>query len=460
MEDYKVLKKYVSLVTMIIGPKYFLLFLFSFGFTSSMLSQSEMRFIGKNNKQKIHFETNNNLIIIPITVNGKNLSFILDSGASKTIIFNVASNDSIILNKSKKIKLRGLGSGEPIEGIRSEDNIIKIKNIMGIHQTIYVVFDNKFDLSLKMGKTIHGIIGYDLLKNFVTKIDYRKKQLIFYNSKDFSPPNSKKYKNFSLHFHHKKPYLDALVNLSDTSRHSTKLLIDSGNSDALWLFENIEAGITTQNNFFIDHMGDGLSGSIDGKRSKIKSFRIGSFIFNNPTVAFLDSTATSYARSYEDRDGSIGSRILNRFTVYLDYPHQRIYLKKTKSFDKEFKYNRAGIELMYAGKTLVKENNIVNKTILGNQQFEERTSIRFEIDYKYSFKPIYAIYKIRPGSPAEQIGLQVNDIISEINGKPAYEYKLQEIRNLFYDDVGTPIKFKINRKNTVLFYQVRLVKPL
>ena len=38
--------------------------------------------------EKVNFKLINNLIIIPIEVNGAELSFILDSGVSKPILFN------------------------------------------------------------------------------------------------------------------------------------------------------------------------------------------------------------------------------------------------------------------------------------------------------------------------------------------------------------------------------------
>ena len=46
-------------------------------------------FVLQNGKSdKIHFKLINNLIVIPVTINGIDLSFLLDSGVSKPIIFN------------------------------------------------------------------------------------------------------------------------------------------------------------------------------------------------------------------------------------------------------------------------------------------------------------------------------------------------------------------------------------
>ena len=45
------------------------------------------------------------------------LSFILDTGVDKTILFNLSQNDSIGLNNVRRINLKGLGDGESYRGI-------------------------------------------------------------------------------------------------------------------------------------------------------------------------------------------------------------------------------------------------------------------------------------------------------------------------------------------------------
>ena len=54
------------------------------------LGFSQGKFIVLNAKKtdKIRFKLINNLIVIPVEVNGVELSFLLDTGVSKTILFN------------------------------------------------------------------------------------------------------------------------------------------------------------------------------------------------------------------------------------------------------------------------------------------------------------------------------------------------------------------------------------
>ena len=49
-------------------------------------------------RQNIKFQLINNLIVIPVEINGTELTFILDSGVSKPILFNLSKSDSISIN--------------------------------------------------------------------------------------------------------------------------------------------------------------------------------------------------------------------------------------------------------------------------------------------------------------------------------------------------------------------------
>ena len=138
---------------------------------------------GNYNKQQVSFKLINNLIVMPLEINGKKLSFILDTGVNKTILFNLSEKDSIGLLNTTRVDLQGLGSGDAVDAIISKKNTFKVKNLLSKNETVYVILKDYFDLSSKMGTTIHGIIGYNLLKNVIVKINYKTKKLDFYNPK-------------------------------------------------------------------------------------------------------------------------------------------------------------------------------------------------------------------------------------------------------------------------------------
>ena len=54
----------------------------------SVKSQSGFHFYGNDSeKVRVQFQLINNLIVFPMEINGKQLSFILDTGVTKTILF-------------------------------------------------------------------------------------------------------------------------------------------------------------------------------------------------------------------------------------------------------------------------------------------------------------------------------------------------------------------------------------
>ena len=232
--------------------------------------------------------------------------------------------------------------------ILSKNNKMKVKGLIAYNESIYVILKDFFDLSSKMGTTIHGIIGYNLLRNFVVKINYRSKKIDFYNPHTHTYKECRKCEILPIQFYRKKPFINVQLQLDTLGTKLTpvKMLVDSGGSDAIWLFENSKSEIKTPKRFFNDILGEGLSGSILGRRSRIPKLKIGRFEIKKPTVSFLDSLSTLNARKFKSRNGSLGGNILKRFTVWLDYSKKQIMFKKNDSFKADFNYNMSGLDIL------------------------------------------------------------------------------------------------------------------
>jgi hypothetical protein len=410
------------------------------------ISQSRFQLKNASERQSISFKLLNNLIVFPIEVNGRPLNFILDSGVGSTLLFNLYSKDSVLLHNKEKVKLQGLGSEESVEAVLSKGNIFTFGNIRGYNQSLYLILDDSFDLSSKLGITIHGIIGYEILKDFVIDINYGIKRINFYNPNKYRHKVCKKCETFELDFFKLKPYINVGIRSDPASTKiiPVKLLIDSGGSDALWLFENSDPGILPPKKFFNDFLGEGLSGAVYGKRAKIEALVIGKFELKNPTVSFPDSSSISYARLFEERNGSLGASVLKRFNVVFDYRNKKISLKPGSYFKEPFRYNMSGIELVYNGKQLVKEQNYASIGLADDKANKQNTVI-LDYNYKYTFKPSYKIHSIREGSPAYNAGLIAGDIVIKINGKFTYELPLDEIIGKFFQKENTKISLVVER---------------
>ena len=434
-----------------------------FGICNNITGQNEgFRMMSPHKSyEDIRFQFINNLIVIPIKVNNKKLNFILDSGVNKTIVFNSSKVDTILSNFEYKYKLKGLGEGLPVNAIVSKNNLFRINNLIAVNKNVYVILKDDFDLSSKMGITIHGVIGYDIFSDLILRINYKSKKIRFYNPSKYKQKKCSNCEVLPLTIFQKKPYVDVTVKLNNNSKKvPIKMLIDSGGSDAIWLFEYSNKNIVTPENFFTDFLGVGLSGTVYGKRSRISSLGLGKFSLNKPTVSFLDTLSTKDARKFNKRNGSIGSGILKRFTVWFDYPNNRLMLKKNSSFNEVFNYNMSGLEIVYDGKILVEEStrNYAELSRGTQDPNGNRNSVSLIKNYVYKFKPNFKVSNVSEGSPADLAGVMKDDILIKINGNPIYNFQLHEIISIFQEKENKLIRFTLIRNNKKIKTEFNLKK--
>lgn len=431
-------------------------------FITCILGYSQGKFVIQDKKEsnKIKFKLINNLIVIPVEINGAELTFILDSGVRKPIIFNLLNtkSDSLYIKQAETIFLRGLGGGEPIEALRSKGNIVKVGNAINIDQSLYAIFKDNLNFAPRLGIPVHGIIGYDLFKDFVVEINYSLKYIKLHNPFTYTYKPCKKCETFDIEFNNDKPYFNAQVKINNKIK-PVKLLIDSGGSDALWLFEDSEKNISLQGKSFRDFLGRGLSGSVYGKRSKIDELHINGFVLKNVNVAFPDEESITYVRQFQERNGSFSGALLKRFNLILDYPNSKITLKKNKYFSEPFRYNKSGIELEQTGVRVVKER-MPSVSYKQDDKSESGVRLVFDQNYQHKIKPAFTIVELREDSPAEKIGLKVGDLLLYINSKATYNYNLQEIIGHFYDQENKKIRLKVQRNGIPLTFVFRLESPM
>ncbi|WP_233265896.1 aspartyl protease family protein [Formosa sp. L2A11] len=425
---------------------------------------SQTGFILQNNKKsdKIRFKLINNLIVIPVEVNGVPLSFILDSGVSKPIVFSFLNKrDTLQINNTEAFFLRGLGDGKSFEALKSKHNMLKIGDAVSLNQDMYAIHDASLNFTPQLGVPIHGIIGFDLFKDFIVEINYASRYIVLHNIESYRYKKCKKCETVNLEFYNNKPYLNAEVKLNDT-KIPVKLLIDSGGSDALWLFEDNALKLYEDKSYFKDFLGRGLSGSVYGKRAKIQELNIKSFSLQSVNVAYPDAEAIQLAKRVEERNGSISGNVLKRFNVIVDYRKAKLTLKKNKFYKDAFTYNKSGIELEYHGDIVVKEDTYTVDDYSSNNSNPDSGTLNVGLtpNYHYVMKPAFVIVELRADSPAAKAGLLVGDIILNINNKDTHKYELQEIVHLFYGREGEVIKLIVDRKSFVTEFKFKLHSPL
>lgn len=425
----------------------------------AVLGQEGFLFKKNIDKVVISFKFINNLIFIPIKVNGIELNFLLDSGVEETILFSMEEKKEVSFYNVDKITLRGLGSEASIEGLKSRNNILEIKGLKSTNHLLYIILDQSFNLSYHIGIPVNGIIGYHFFKSNLVEINYERKRITVYRDiNTIRNKIEKKFEKVPITIERSKPYIASSV-VINSEEIPVKLLMDIGNSDAIWLFQNDSKNIKVPEKNFEDYLGKGFSGDVLGKRAQIKKFTMSKFEFYNPVIAFPDSISIRHVTMVTDRLGSVGSEILKRFSIVFDYPSQKIFLKKNKSFHSPFGYNKSGVELQHYGLQWVQET-VHLETVPLSGGVSKDSDISNNFKYKFELKPIYLISNVRKNSTAALSGIKKDDILVSINGIPAYKYSLEKINSLLKSEEEIWITFEVERDSQLLKFKFQLLNVL
>ena len=416
-------------------------------------AQSDFVFSDGSVKRTFSFETINNLIVVPVKINGVTFSFILDSGVNRTILFNNDLISALQLKNKTSINLRGFSNSESIKAFKVEASLLEIDRLRSFNHEILLLEEGNLSFSQRMGTQIDGILGASLFKNYKITVNYNTERLRIERSQE-KTISCRKCSVLPIRFRNSKPLVSASIIQENGETIQGDFLIDSGSSDALWLFDQHDK-IEKPTSFFPDFLGIGINGDVFGDRSKVETFRLGNFKLNQVKAAFPDSLGSYKVLVDSNRIGSIGGELLKRFKVTFDYPNNQIVFKKTsKTFDR-FYYNLSGIELQYKGESLVKEkvSSFQSRDISENESQNRGIKIYLSQLYWLRFRPIIEIANLRVNSPAALARLKEGDIITEVNGKRVCDIDLQGIMHQFQKKPGAKIKLGIMRGDVKFKYK-------
>ncbi|MDP4205148.1 MAG: aspartyl protease family protein [Bacteroidota bacterium] len=366
----------------------------------------------KIRKMSIRFKTASNLIIIPVQINNSDtLNFILDTGVQYPIITELPYINKLNLNYLRAYELQGWGLDEPITAYRSAGNLISIPGLTAKNQDIQLIINEEFQVSQILGMPVHGLIGFCSFKNFVVEIDYLNERLTLIRPDLFKYKKRKNDIELPLEIIESRPYIKSTVMIDESTEVPVRLLLDTGASDALWIIsesdKRLKMPATTMHTF----LGKGLSGELYGNRGRYKAIKIDNKILKEPIIAFPDSLYSIYILKDSDRNGTLGSEILRRFNVTIDYPNSRIILHPNKNIDEEFNCNMSGMEVLNPMPGF----------------------------------PIYIVSNIREGSPAYLAGIRKDDQIITINGRTHRDISLNDINLLLQSRENKKIKIAVLR---------------
>jgi len=366
----------------------------------------------RDKRLTIKFKTASNLIIIPVNINDSDtLNFILDTGVRYPIITELPFVNKLNLNYMMPVKIKGLDEGEALTAYRSGSNTLHISGLTARNQEVQMIIDEDFQISHMLGIPVHGLIGFNLFKDFVVEINYDAEKITLHKPEYYKYRDRKKDIIMPLHFDGTKPFVRTTIVTDSMQTVPVKLLVDTGASDALWLSESSDERIRIPEKHLETFLGRGLSGDLYGTKGRIDAIWVGPLLLPQPIVAFPDSKLIDKLIASNDRNGTIGAEILRRFNVTVDYRNSRLTLRPTHRIKEDFNYNMSGMEVINPVPGL----------------------------------PVYTIADVTADSPAYHAGLQKDDQILSLNSNSHRSLKLNDINLLLQSKENKKIRIRYLR---------------
>ena len=368
-------------------------------------------------KLELPFEYVHGFIVLEVQFNGfLPLKFIFDTGAENTLVLKKEITDLLNINYSKKISLIGSDLNSTIFAYIARNVGLKFESSGHFTQDILVLEEDLNNLDEITGMHIDGIIGANVFKNLVVEINYRNTKLVFYDPDYFDRP-LKRFTKLPLIIKKNKPYINCMTGIGNNNEIPVVLLIDSGASLNYLLHENTHPDIDLPESIIPGNIGTGIGGNLKGYMGKTNHLTVGEFVFEGVTTSFQNLDESILENFQYVRNGILGNKILERFTLIIHYPKQEIYLRPRKQlFKKTFEYDKSGLVIFAIGRNFDK----------------------------------YYIKEVIPGTPAHEAGVKSGDYIVKFNGFGTRFLSLESITNSLSKKPGKRIRLSVIRNGKKL----------
>ncbi len=380
---------------------------------------------GGKDRISLPFESYNNLIVVPVVLNHRvPLRFVLDTGVRTSILTDRTFSDILNISYNRKIPLVGADGDRQIVAYVANGISLKLPGVVGQGQALLVLEEDYLQLKNYLGTDVHGILGYELFSRFIVEIDYENNMLTLHEPFSFKP--KRKRKVLPLEIQDTKPYIYTRIQLEDGTDIPAKLMLDTGASHSLLLDMDSHPSLKLPENVVRTNLGRGLGGDITGHIGRIGKLEFGKFEFEDVIVSWPDRGSFTDILRKTGRQGTMGGGLLTRFTLVVDYFNGYLYYKRNSNFHNKFEYNMSGITVKALGPKL---NH-------------------------------YVIHKIREGSPASHVDIQIGDEIVRINGHPTVDMTLGDVNNFFRTKPGRKVKMDLIRDYDKITRKIRLERVI
>ena len=283
---------------------------------------------------EIPFLFSKNRILVNVQSNkSKPMLFIFDTGGTGTLMDSLSAvNAGIKKDEGKNVNVIGSGGAQDY-AIASHQNILLPGNIQ--IKDIELVLMNLSSFSSAVKDTIHGIIGYDVLSRYTTKINFESHKVSLFTS--IKSVDTAGYMKIPFEFNKgiSIPRFPITIKLDNNETFTGRVMFDSGADLTLLVsapyrnFHQFDRKIGKMSG----SKGRGLNFETNDDNAVIKGMSFNGFNFGPMAI---ELTKNEKAEPKDGYLGIIGMDIIKRFHVILDYANKNIYLKPNAFYHQPF----------------------------------------------------------------------------------------------------------------------------
>ena len=279
------------------------------------------------------------------------LNFILDTGSGGISLDSTTCADFQLPIKPSDTTINGIGGMKKVSFLFNQTlNLhgLQVKNL-NFHVNNYEVLTSVY------GEKIDGIIGYSFLSRYIVTIDYDSLKISVYQ------PGKMRYPQGG---HLLKPVFTSLpiqfMTVKDRIKLGYNFYIDTGAGLCVLLSDKFvkDSSLLLKKRKPVITGAEGIVGRLQMQLTVIKELKVGPYRFKNvPAYIYQDDYNVL---NYPFTAGLLGSEILRRFNIIINYPKREIHLLPNNKYLEVFDYSYTGFSFYAIDGQIVVEDVIKN----------------------------------------------------------------------------------------------------
>lgn len=349
------------------------------------------------------------IVILRATLNEfkDTLNFILDTGSGGISLDTLTASYYKLPMEASDRTIRGIGGIKPVHFYKGGT-----LHFPGLHVEKLDFHINDYEiLSEVYGMRVDGIIGYSFLRRFIVAIDNNTQIISIYTPGKYKYPKSGTFLN---------PVFATIPitrhEVIDENSYLLNFYFDTGAGMCLLISDRFtnDSILISKKKKIVETQVEGLLGKINMRLTTLKKVKIGSYKFSKvPLHIYYDSLNIL---GYPAISGLIGSDLLRRFNMVINYPEKKIHLTPNTHLRDPFDYSYTGMNFYFVeGRVLITE--------------------------------------VQQGSPAEKAGIVPGDIIFGVESN--FSNNIQQYKALL-QNAGEKVRILLLRNNQPKMIELKI----